>query len=120
LASDVVAVEDGPAARRVVGAGQQVEDRRLAGAVGPDQADDRPLRDREVDVVDGDEAAEDLAHHLGRQQVVGHQAPPCRTSERGSSDTPSWNSAARLVLAINPPGRKIISTSRSTTNTPDT
>ena len=46
---------------RLVDAGQHVEEGRLAGAVRADQADDRAARDREVDVVDGDEAAELLA-----------------------------------------------------------
>ena len=40
---------------------QDVEERRLAGAVRSDQADDRPFGDREVDLVDGDEAAEPTA-----------------------------------------------------------
>ena len=35
-----------------------VEERRLAGTVGPDEADDRSLGDREVDLVDRDQAAE--------------------------------------------------------------
>src|SRR5437870_3543020 len=72
LARDVLAGEHDAAARRLVDAGQHVEEGRLAGAVGPDQADDRPLRDREVDVVYGDEAAELLPNHLGCQQI-GHQ-----------------------------------------------
>ena len=43
---------------RVDDAQQDVEERRLAGAVGPDEADDRSFRDREVDLVDRDQAAE--------------------------------------------------------------
>ena len=56
------------AAGRVEDAGDDVEERRLAGAVGPDQADDRALRDREVDVVDGDQAAEALRDVLGVEE----------------------------------------------------
>ena len=41
LAGDVVAVEDDLARGRLVDAGEHVEERRLAGAVRPDQADDR-------------------------------------------------------------------------------
>ena len=61
LAGHVVAVEDDPSGRRPVDARQHVEERRLAGAVRADQARDRALLDREVDVVDRDEAAELLA-----------------------------------------------------------
>ena len=61
-AGDVRAVELDLAQRRLVEAGEHVEERRLAGAVGPDDRDDRALGDLEGDVVDGDEAAEDLRH----------------------------------------------------------
>ena len=59
---DVDVLEEDPARGRLVDAGQDVEEGRLAGAVRADQADDRAARDREVDVVHGDEAAELLAH----------------------------------------------------------
>ena len=49
-----------PARGRVVDAGDDVEERRLAGAVRADEADDRALRDVEADVVDRHEAAEPL------------------------------------------------------------
>jgi hypothetical protein len=52
---------------RVVDAGHDVEEGRLAGAVGPDQRHDRAFRDVEVDGVDGDEAAEPLRHGARRQ-----------------------------------------------------
>ena len=55
---------------RLVDAGEHVEERRLAGAVRADQADDRALRDGEVDVVHGDEAAELLPHLDGLEQVA--------------------------------------------------
>ncbi len=62
LAGDVLAEERRPARRRLVDAGQHVEERRLARAVRPDQRDHLAARHREVDVVDRDEAAELLAH----------------------------------------------------------
>src|SRR5213078_1502807 len=43
-------------------AGDDVEDRRLACSVGPDQAEDLALVDREADVVDGVDTAEVLLH----------------------------------------------------------
>src|SRR4029077_2517314 len=46
--SDLVAVEQDLARRRRVCAGEHVEERRLAGAVGPDQARDRTAWDDEV------------------------------------------------------------------------
>ena len=42
-AGDVPAVELDPAERRLVEAGEHVEERRLAGAVGADDRDDRAL-----------------------------------------------------------------------------
>src|SRR5207248_8026877 len=45
---------------RAVQAGDQVEERRLAGAVRADQPGNLALLDREPDVVDGDDAAEPL------------------------------------------------------------
>jgi hypothetical protein len=59
------------AAGRVVDAGNDVEERRLAGTVRTDQAHDRVLGDREVDAAHGDEAAEALGDVRGAQQV-GH------------------------------------------------
>ncbi len=77
LVRDVVAVELDHARRRLVDAREHVEERRLARAVRADQADDRLARDDEVDVVDGDEAAELLAHLLRDEQIVRHHS--CRS-----------------------------------------
>ena len=65
---DVVAVERDLAARRHVGAGDHVEERRLAGAVRPDQRDDAATRDVEVDRVDRDQAAEPLRDLAGADE----------------------------------------------------
>jgi hypothetical protein len=78
LARDVGAVELDQAHRGLVDAREHVEERRLAGAVRPDQTDDRLVRNHEVDVVDGDEAAELLANLLHDEEVVlGHHS--CRS-----------------------------------------
>src|ERR687884_115471 len=66
----IPAVEDHGARRRLVDARQHVEEGRLAGAVRADQADDRAARNEEVDVVDGDEAAELLPELLRLEQVA--------------------------------------------------
>ena len=60
LRGDVAPVEHDLTRRRLVEAGHAVEERRLAGAVGADDRDDRLVRDGEVDVVDRHEAAEAL------------------------------------------------------------
>ncbi len=64
---------------RHVDAGEHVEEGRLAGAVRADQANDRPARDREVDVVHRDEAAELLAHLVAtsRLSVTVAISRPC-------------------------------------------
>ena len=46
---DVAAADDDPAARRLVDPGDQVQERRLAGARGPHQRDELALRDVEVE-----------------------------------------------------------------------
>src|SRR5581483_5031844 len=71
LAGDVLAEERDRAARRLVDAGQHVEERRLAGAVRADQRDHLAARHRETDVVDRDETAELLADVRGDEQVAG-------------------------------------------------
>jgi hypothetical protein len=63
-------VEDDRPRRRLVDAGELVEERRLPGAVRPDQRHDRPARDREVDVVGRDQAPELLADPGRDEQVV--------------------------------------------------
>src|SRR5438094_147025 len=56
---------------RAVQAGDQVEERRLAGAVRADQPGNLALLDRERDVVDGDDASEPLREVLDREQSHG-------------------------------------------------
>ena len=61
------------AARRPQRAGQQVDQRRLAGAVRPDQADELALVDREADVLQRVHAAEVAGHvaHSTRRRPAG-------------------------------------------------
>jgi hypothetical protein len=68
-AADVVAEERRAARRHRQRAGQQVEHRRLAGAVRADQADDLARIDVEADVVDGDQPAEALGRVAHRQDA---------------------------------------------------
>jgi hypothetical protein len=56
------------AAGRGVDPADQVEDRRLAGAVRADQGEDLAAADVEADVVDGDDAAEAHAEMARREQ----------------------------------------------------
>src|SRR5438128_2713068 len=57
-------------------AGQHVQQRRLAAAVGADQPHARARRDDEVEIADEPPAAERLAHAAGSQQ-------PARAALRG-------------------------------------
>src|SRR6478735_9743240 len=68
LAGDVLAVEEDGAGRRGEEAGEQVEQGRLAGAVGPDERVDRALRDRQVDAGDRREPSELLGQGSGLAQ----------------------------------------------------
>src|SRR5262249_3000250 len=111
LAADVLTVEDDPAGRRLVDAGDHVEEGRLAGPVRADQTEDRTGGDREVDVVDGDEAPELLPEGDGlEQEAVGHvySSAACRTSISGWSCTPVSNSSCRRRSGMIPSGRSSI------------
>ena len=61
---------------RLVESGDYVEERGLAGAVGPDEASYRALPDFEVDASDGDESAESFRESHGAQdrgcRLVAH------------------------------------------------
>src|SRR4029077_18644786 len=92
----------------LVEARDQVEERRLAGAVGPDQADDLALAHVERDVVDRDDPAEPSRHVLDREQ--GHGAALYGAS-RGESKYRCYSSSAGVVA-----GR--LAAKRSQTDTP--
>ena len=81
---------DDLAAGRLVQPGDHVEERRLARAVRPDQADDRALLDREVDPVDRHQAAEALGQaayveQVGHASVAQARTPPSGRSMSASS-----------------------------------
>ena len=70
LPGDVLAVERPHPAVGLVEAGQQVEERRLAGAVRADQGRDEAPRDLDVIDVDGDEAAVLAVHAVGDEDRI--------------------------------------------------
>jgi hypothetical protein len=70
-AQQALAVERDLALVGAVEPRDQVEQRRLAGAVGPDQADDLSFGHVQRDVVDRHDAAERLRHVLDREQRHG-------------------------------------------------
>ncbi len=73
---DVVAVVDDLAAGRRQEFGEQVEDRGLAGAIGPDQRMDAAAADHEVDMVDSHEALELPDQPAGHENVLSlHRRP---------------------------------------------
>src|SRR5439155_22887508 len=72
---DILAVEPDRALRRRQHAGDEIEQRRLAGAVGADQTDDLAAADRDRDVAVGDEAAEPLPDATSFEER-GHRVAP--------------------------------------------
>src|SRR5262249_33786038 len=107
-----------PAAREVDGpqadatgvgsvvAGEHVEERRLPGAVGPDQADDFAVADLEIDAVERLQAAKRLAQPPDDEQRlpggVGTIARGCGLQLGGDRTTPdarSWRIGHLLALA---------------------
>ena len=105
--------------RRPQDARHQIEDGALAGAVGADEADDLARAHVETDIVDGDQAAEFLAHRLQREQRfprLRHGAGRQRLGLGGRGSWPrSGNSAARRGHS---PSRAVCS--RSTSSAPNT
>ena len=80
---DRVAIERDAALVHVEEAGQAVEERRLAGAVRPDDARDRAFLEFEVELADGGQAAEPLGDLVGLQQgghrgASGSESMRCR------------------------------------------
>src|SRR6267142_2703595 len=77
---DVLAVEPDRSLRRRQHARDQIEQRRLAGAIGANQANDLAAPDRYRDVAVGDQPAEALPDAFGFQQER-HRAIPLRRRE---------------------------------------
>src|SRR5262249_3259929 len=103
----VVAVEDDLARGRRVHAGEHVEEGGPACALRADQARDSACRDREVDVVARDQAAELLAKLARLEQRLGHAVT-------AASSAASTNSAWRRALGRSPCGRNSITTTMIT------
>ena len=68
-AGDVLALENHLAGRRLVDAGDRVEQRGFAGSVRPDQREDLALSDLKADLVDGGQPAEAFRHGVHRQDL---------------------------------------------------
>ena len=83
-AGDVVAVEEDAAGVERLEAGDQVEQRGLAGAVRADDAEDLALVHVEGDVGVGGKAAVALGHALDVEQQA-HAVPPPRRRMRSSN-----------------------------------
>ena len=88
---DALAREDDVALRRLVDAGDEVEERRLAGAVRADHADDLALVDVEVEPGDDLQAAERHRHLpelqellRGRHQTISTRFSPSRPCGRAT------------------------------------
>ena len=92
---------------RDVEAGEAVEERGLAGAVGADQADDLAVVDGEVDVADGGETAEahgdaaGLEDRLGRaRRGVGRSSVMVISPPRSGAPASLTSSASSVVLLV--------------------
>ena len=66
--SQVLAVEDDATAVRLIQPRDEIEERRLPSAVGPDQPDDLPLLQRKRDIGEGHDPAETPRDILDRQK----------------------------------------------------
>ena len=108
---DVMAVEQDAALIDAVEAGDAVEERRLARAVGPDDARDHALLEGEVQSLDGEQAAEALGggldleqrHQAGLHARVGpRRADAVHRMRRGASPVVPMRDGSR------PSGRKRI------------
>jgi hypothetical protein len=84
---------DPPVAERVE-ARQAIEERRLAGAVRADEADDVAARDRERHPVEGDDAAETDRHVLDLEQRWFDGLAPARSNARTIGRPPAKETGA--------------------------
>ena len=98
---DVVPRDARRAARRDGQGGHHPDGRRLAGAVGPEQSEDRPLGHLEADVVDGGEVAEALDQADGLDDGSG----VCTHALEGRSDPRQPTYAFSRPGQASPPGR---------------
>src|SRR5690606_12978443 len=100
---------------RHIQAGQHVEQSGLAGAIGPDQAVDVALANRETDIGQGLQAAKALAQLARHQQQFGHGAG-VGIDCGGNHAWPSLlvdSSRRRTAEGHRPAGRKIMTSTRA-------
>src|SRR5262249_24218182 len=103
---------------RMIEAGDAVEDRGLAGAVGSDERGDVSAFGREAEIVYRDEAAEPHAQVLDREDGVGRRAhwrASATTSAGTSLGLPRKTEAVRV--ATKPRGRQIMINTMARPNT---
>ena len=67
-------------------AGQELEERRLAGTVRADDAAQLALVEGEVHRIDGDDTTEALVHAPGLEERSAHRGPASRPRRRPSAD----------------------------------
>ena len=98
------AVDGDPPRRRVVEAAQQLDERRLAGAVLADEGDDRARRQREVDVVEHDAVAagvgEGHALEAGWRRRAGRAPAVGRQRRRARRRSPRATRAAATASRV--------------------
>src|SRR5437867_1179842 len=130
-AGDLPILEEDSAAGRREDAGDAVEERGLAGAVGADEREDLAALHVEGHVVDGQESAEplrDVVHpedHAVRGlrawvpggQGGAHTGSALTSTILVSSWTPFWSSCSRSRLGSRPCGRTSITRTRMPPNT---
>ena len=93
---DIGAVEHHPARGRLVEAGQHVQRRGLAGAVRPDQRMNAAASDRDIDIVDGLEAAEMFRKACDFENRCRRRPSPAPVAAPGPRHAPSpWRASAR-------------------------
>ena len=92
-AGDVAAVEPDRAGVGPVEPGDEIEQRRLAGAVRADDADELALGDVEIDAIDGGQAAEAPRQPAQRMhatvRLLRHQTVPSRPCGRNRTSSSS-------------------------------
>ena len=105
---DRLAVELDVARRDVVEPGDAVEERRLAGAVRSDDADDGSFVDVEVELVDGEEPAEpfgDGARHEQRHDIPPRVIGVVSPAIMAGASSPTCSSRRAMLDGQMPSGR---------------
>ena len=119
---DVALPKADHAGRRLVEAGDGVEESRLPGAVGTDQGKDLTGSNAEADVIDRSQTAEPLGNMINvendfRSRLALGQSLASRTSNTASSAVPFSSSCSRMRLGKRPCGRMSMTTTRMSPKT---